>query len=209
MNRVWIGIAAVVVVAAAGLYVLLDAGSEAPVKTEPPEVKNDQPPATDPSSPTPERPALPERPDVTAGKTTSTDYVEVINDAGVRIRDKRGRVVNTDYEAPVRRPFKSLDMDPKMLDKMGRALRGVARECKRAHPGDLAAGARIQPRVTFEIKADQLNITAAQVSLTNVKEGGEFQRCFHSGAIGLSVAAAGHREVDRHKMLVPIDLDDL
>lgn len=210
MSRVWIAVAGVAIAAVIGLFVLLDGddGGETAAKTPAPQVAGDEPSPPDPGTPEPARPELPDSDD-SKPQNSGPGYIEYVNDAGVRIRDKRGRDVETNYEAPVRRPFKSLDIDARVLDKMGRELRGVARRCKEAHGGDISAGGRIQPRVAFEIKQGQLTVTEAQISLTNVKKDGEFQRCFYSGAVGLAVAAADHRDVEHHKMLVPIDLDRL
>lgn len=204
MNKVWIGVAIAALAAGIGLYVLLSGGDESRAKTAADSVDNPSNPSVPP--PTPVRPELPDRTATAGARTDSPGYTEYINDAGVRIRDKRGRVVATDYEKKPRRPFKSLDIEPVVLDRMGRALRNLARKCRKAHGGDLGDGARIQPRVAFEIKEGQLNVTEAELSLTNIKSGGEFERCFYSGALGLAVAAEDHKAIEKHKMLVPIDL---
>jgi hypothetical protein len=211
MSKVWIGVAAAVLAAGVVLYVLLGRGGDEPKKTKAPEVAIKTPATAATDGPRP-RPELPKRSaiDNTADPYAKGGYTEHITADGVRIRDKRGRPVpNTDLEKRAKRPFKALDIDAQVVAEMGNKLRGVARKCKQAHPGDLTSGARVQPRVAFEIKAGQLSVTEAEVALEAIADDSEFSRCFYSGTIGLAVAASGHRDVERHRMLVPIDMDKI
>lgn len=159
-------------------------------------------------------PRLPADPSAGSGAaerpaTQRGDFVEFRSDAGVRIRDHRNRDVAVDPDTPVRQPFKTTRIEPGVVATMGRELRGVARRCVRDHASEIGEGARVQPRVTFEIHQGRLSITDADIGLENIAEDSQFAACMSSGAIGLTVEAAGHREVEHHSMLVPIDLDKL
>jgi hypothetical protein len=196
---------------AAALYVLLAGGGSEEQSAPAPEA-----PAKETAAPAADRPALPAESGEAesasgnrraASPSASGDYVEYIGESGNRVRDHRGRDVPVDPDKPVRRPFKSLDIEAKVVARMGTELRGVARRCKSQHAAEVVAGSRIQPRVTFEIREGRLAVTAAEMAVHNLPEGGSLAGCVYSGAIGLTVEAPGHREVERHTMTVPIDLD--
>lgn len=209
MSKLVIGAVIVLLGAGIGLYALLGgSGDKARDKTEAPVADNTGTgkPEAEPTAATNTKPipkiTTRERPETKIG------YVEHVSEDGMRIRDKRGRpVANTDLERQPKLPLKAVNIDSKVVLEMNKKLKGVARKCKAEHPGDVTKGAQVQPKVAFEIKEGQLNVTEADLKLTSIDEDSEFSRCFHSGAIGLAVAASGHRDVERHRMTVPINLD--
>lgn len=213
MNRAPILVLLAVAVAGAGIYLFVSGGSGGPEPSAPEPAEPDSEAAESPGAPSGVRPELPAEspgegePTGSEPRLASRDYVEYRSDAGTRIRDHRNREVAVDPEAPVRRPFKTLDIEPKVVASMGRELRGVARRCRDAHRSEIGEAARVQPRVSFQIREGRLAITEAQLSLRNIPEDGEFASCVSSGAIGLTIEAPDHAEVERHTMTIPIDLD--
>ena len=210
MNRIVIFAVAGAALVAALYFLLAGGGSEEPTAATPKPAET-----AEPSASPADRPALPaESGDAASAgdrravtRAASGDYVEYIGESGNRVRDHRGRDVPVDPNKPVRRPFKSLDIEAKVVARMGTELRGVARRCKSQHAAEVVKGSRIQPRVTFEIREGRLAVTAAEMTVRNLPEDGSLAGCVYSGAIGLTVEAPGHREIERHTMTVPIDLD--
>jgi hypothetical protein len=171
----------------------LEAGAEARRSAPPPAERTAVRDHRGGKDPRPPAPVSTDRP---AGEAPRRDP----SDEPPTVVDHRGQVVE-----PVEKPM--YKVEPTMVGKTRLALRPMIKQCATRHADELGDDRpRLQLLLHVEVDQGVLRILEHEFQVRSLPESGALVDCVRAGLDGFSLAADGHRDVERHRLTYPFDL---
>jgi hypothetical protein len=196
MSRTLLGVlAAVVLVAGIGLYVLLGSSSKPAPQTTTTVGSNGTTTVTtttDPSVPT-----LPQ-----TGSAPALGGPDQYTVGGMKVRDhRRGDTEKLDIPPNVHPPG-ATEIPSTLTHELAQQVKAVMRDCVKSLPADARGEApKLEGQITIAVKDQKASITKSLVQLRDVKEGDALtaaKQCIESKSIGIGAPASAVPNLDAY-----------